>query len=75
MDGLWNTVDHWATYPTLSWISYYSGIMAIVKSNQQDRSGNNTHISMISNSVTHSRSYTNTAIAGNFTPILAETPF
>ena len=30
-----------------------------------DRSGKNTHISMISNSVTHLRSYTNTAIAGN----------
>ena len=34
------------------------------------RFGKSTHISMISNSVTHLRSYTNSAIAGNSMPIL-----
>ena len=41
------------------------------------RSGKNTNISMIGNSVTHLRSYTNTAIADiarNSVPILPETP-
>ena len=38
------------------------------------RFGKNTHISMISNSVTHPQSDTNTAIAGNSTLILQETP-
>ena len=33
-----------------------------------------THISMISNSVTHLRSYTNSAIAANFAPILPTSP-
>ena len=36
------------------------------------RSGKSTHISMISNSVTHLRSYTNTAIAENSAPISQE---
>ena len=41
------------------------------------RFGKSTHISMISNSVTHLRSYTNSAIAdiaGNSAPILPVTP-
>ena len=41
------------------------------------RFGKSTHISMISNSVTHLRSYTNSAtadIAGNSAPILPATP-
>ena len=43
----------------------------------QFRPGKSTHISMISNSVTHLRSYTNTAIADitlNFEPISPESP-
>ena len=39
-----------------------------------DRFGKSTHISMISNSVTYLRSYTNSAIAGNSTPISPVTP-
>ena len=38
------------------------------------RFGKSTHISMISNSVTHLRSYTNSAIAGNSAPISPVTP-
>ena len=38
------------------------------------RFGKSTHIAMISNSVTHLRSYTNFTIAGNSTPISLETP-
>ena len=38
------------------------------------RSGKSTHISKISNSVTHLQSYTNTAIAKNSTPISPVTP-
>ena len=38
------------------------------------RFGKNTHISMISNSVTHLRSYTNSAIAVNSAPISLVTP-
>ena len=38
------------------------------------RFGKSTHISMISNSVTHLWSYTNSAIAGNFAPISPVTP-
>ena len=41
---------------------------------QACRSGKSTHISMISNSVTHLRSYTNTAIAENAAPISSVTP-
>ena len=36
--------------------------------------GKSTHISMISNSVTHLRSYTNSTIAGNSAPISPTTP-
>ena len=39
-----------------------------------NRFGKSTHISMISNSVTHLRSYTNSAIAGNSAPISPVTP-
>ena len=39
----------------------------------EHRFGKNTHISMISNSVTHLRSYTNSAIAVNSAPILPVT--
>ena len=38
------------------------------------RFGKSTHISMISNSVRHLRSYTNSAIAGNSAPISPVTP-
>ena len=38
------------------------------------RFGKSTHISKISNSVTHLRSYTNSAIAGNSAPISPVTP-
>ena len=38
------------------------------------RFGKSTYISMISNSVAHLRSYTNSAIAGISTPISPETP-
>ena len=38
------------------------------------RFGKSTHISMISNTVTHLRSYTNSAIAGNSAPISPVTP-
>ena len=38
------------------------------------RFGKSTHISMISNSVTHLQSNTNFALAGNSVPILSETP-
>ena len=45
--------------------------------NSAGRFGKSTHIAMISNSVTHLRSYTNSAIAdiaGNSAPILPVTP-
>ena len=38
------------------------------------RFGKSTHISMISNSVAHLQSYTNSAIGGNSTPTLPLTP-
>ena len=40
----------------------------------EDRFGKSTHISMISNSVTHLRSYTNSAITKNSPPISPGTP-
>ena len=50
----------------LLWYVYYG--------NWRHRFGKSTHISMISNSVTHLRSYTNSAIAGNSAPISPVTP-
>ena len=41
---------------------------------EESRFGKSTHISMISNSVTHLRSYTNSAIAGNSAPVSPVTP-
>ena len=47
-------------------------IHAVIVMFQHDRSGKSTCVSMISNSITHLRSYTNTAIADiaeNSTPV------
>ena len=67
----------WIWFLLWKWIKWIFVLTICIKKMPGVRFGKSTRISMISNSVTHLRSYTNSAIAdiaGNSTPISPVTP-
>ena len=61
----WKPTSSWKLIRHPSW-KFFAPVNSSGRGVPPSRFGKSTHISMISNSVTHVQSYTNSAIAGNF---------
>ena len=67
-------MEIWVLFPNLFGVNCFKNAPVCCKLLPLDRFGKSTHISMISNCVTHPRSYTNSVITKNYAQISPVAP-